>query len=185
MPQGKNDKIKRFLLGLLAFLGPIAVGAAAIEVGGYMAFWFLCYFLMLFIPVAFLFWLTYSYVVHISAEKVEDRLNDQGEVFLSALEERFDIIDGVVWDRSFRRRSRFSARRPFDKLAVSVSERWPVLSLEERQQLAEELSGMLRRWIKKNGVERRGHDIKVDFYYGQEDPSLEGKYSGGQLELFD
>jgi len=185
MPQGKNDKLKRLLLGLLAFLGPIAVGAAAIEVGGYMAFWFLCYFLMLFIPVAFLLWLTYRYVVHISAEKVEDRLNDQGEEFLSALEERFDIIDGVVWDRSFRRRSRLSARRPFDKLAVSASERWPALSREQKQQLAEELSGMLSRWVKKNGVERRGHDIKVDFYYGEEDPSLVGKYSGGRLELFD
>ncbi|GEM_PF-6622160 len=185
MPQKNRNTLGRVIPALLAFLGPIIVGAVVIKVGGYVAFWLLCYFLMLAIPVLFIIWLIYRYIVHIAAEKVEDRFHEDGENFLSALEEQYDSVAGVVWDRSFRRRSRLSARKPFDKLAVQASPKWDSLSSQQKQKLAEELAGRLYAWIQEKGLERRGFDIKIDFYYGEEHPELVAKYDNGKLDLID
>lgn len=184
MPQHEISKLKRVLLGLLAFFGPIAIGALAIKVGGYMAFWYLCYFLMLIIPVALILYLIYKFIFQIAAEKVEDRFEDEGKEFLSTLKENFDVLEEVTWDRSFYKRSRFSPRKPFDRLALSVSENWFTLPQKQKKQLMSEIYNNLREWIRNNGLEKNNHSIRLDFYRDiNRASSLVGQYIDGQARF--
>jgi len=167
----EDNRLRRLMLGLLAFLGPIAIGAVTIKVGGFWAFWYLCYFLMPAIPVVLVLYLIYKYIFQIAAEKVEDKFEDEGKEFLSMLKEQFSIVTDAVWDRSFRGRSRLSARKPFDRLALSVSESWFSLSGEQRYQLMEEIACTLHEWIRENGWERNKHTVRLDFYRDIQSPS--------------
>lgn len=178
MLQKNNDGLRRLLLGMLAFFGPIVAGAVTIWIGGFLAFWFLCYFIMLALPVVIIGYLVYKYIFQIAAEKVEDRFEEEGKKFLAGLKDRFEIIEDAVWDPSFRMRSRLSPRKPFDRVALSVSEGWFFLSGEQRQELMEEISHMIREWIREKGLERKNHVIRLDFYRDIHSPSsLVGKYS--------
>lgn len=173
---------KRLCMGLFAFGGPIILGALTVKIGGFLAFWYLCYLLMLLIPAAIVIYLVYKYTFQIRAEKAEDRFEDEGEKFLLGLMERFDtVFDEILWDRTFYHRSRLQARKPFDRLALLVSAGWLGLPGENKKRMMESIDQDLRAWIQANGLEKNKHSIRLDFYQGGgQVPSLVGRCIDGQ-----
>ncbi|MCF8011841.1 MAG: hypothetical protein K9L17_11705 [Clostridiales bacterium] len=179
-PQG--SKLRRFLLGLAAFAGPILFGALIVKLGGFLAFWLLCYLLMAGTPFIFIIYLVYKYIFQIKTEKIEDRYEQDAEEFLRRLEEDYTVINECLWNRSMRERSMLERKKPFDRMALSVSEEWHHLTGDEKEKIMKELSQYVYNWIRDKNLAVKNHVIRLDFYTDLTDPSsLVGRYKGGKI----